>query len=298
MNKHLYTLDIPLLEPLAPQLQQQATTALEEGQILFFPTLTLDSSLLSERKLWSENFLDKTHKNVSYHYTTQQLGKLKKPQPDLEVTTLLQSLMNHYAKFAKNLIDQVLPTYSESLIWGRTSFRPAKITRPAKSVRKDDTRLHVDSFSASPVYGKRILRVFTNINPYGEPRVWHVGEPFDCVLKRFANKIPNYNYLLALFLKLVKTTKTLRSPYDHYQIHLHDRMKRDNEYQQTIPKHQIDFPAHSTWIVFTDQTSHAALKGQFLLEQTFYLPVSAMTNPELSPLKQWEKAKNTVIPYI
>ena len=155
---------------------------------------------------------------------------------------------------------------------------------------------HIDSFSASPVYGQRILRVFTNINPYGEPRVWHLGEPFDAVLKRYAKNIPNYNYLVALFLKLIKTTKTRRSPYDHYQIYLHDRMKRDNHYQQTVQKERIDFPANSTWIVFTDQTSHAALAGQFLLEQTFYLPVSAMTHPELSPLKQWEKIKNRVFP--
>lgn len=296
MNKHLYTIDTLNPEFFTPKIQQQAITALENAQVLFFPDLTINTSLFSENKLWSENFLDKSHKNVSYHYLTKQLGTLKKPQPDNEVKTLLCSLMHQYAEFAKNLIDQVLPTYSESLIWGRTSFRPNKITQQAKSIRKDDTRLHVDSFSASPVYGKRILRVFTNINPYGEPRVWHLGEPFDCVLKRYAKQIPDYNYLVAMFLKLVKTTKTLRSPYDHYQIHLHDRMKRDNHYQQTVPKQQIDFPANSTWIVFTDETSHAALKGQFLLEQTFYLPISAMTKPELSPLKQWEKAKNCVIP--
>jgi len=28
-----------------------------------------------------------------------------------------------------------------------------------------------------------------------------------------------------------------------------------------------------------------------LLEQTFYLPVSAMLNPALSPLKKWEHLK-------
>lgn len=55
-----------------------------------------------------------------------------------------------------------------------------------------------------------------------------------------------------------------------------------------ITKQRIDFPAHSTWLVFTDHVSHAALSGQFLLEQTFYLPVDAMVAPEKSPLKQWE----------
>ena len=296
MNECIHTLDNFKPETLTPKIQQAATAALENAQVLFFPSLSFNSNLLSEGNLWSENLLDKTHKNVSYHYLTQQLGNLKRPQPSQEVTQLLRNLMHQYAEFAKTLIDNVLPSYKESLIWGRTSFRPAQISQKAKSVRKDDTRLHVDSFSASPVYGKRILRVFTNINPYGESRVWNIGEPFDSVLKRYANEIPNYHYLLALGLKLIKTTKTLRSPYDHYQLYLHDRMKRDNHYQKTVAKQQIDFPANSSWIVFTDQTSHAALKGQFLLEQTFYLPISAMNNPELSPLKKWEKAKSISIP--
>jgi hypothetical protein len=95
----------------------------------------------------------------------------------------------------------------------------------------------------------------------------------------------------ALILKLVKITKTLRSPYDHYMLHLHNSMKLDDNYQQKITKQRIDFSPNSTWLVFTDHVSHAALSGQFLLEQTFYLPVTAMENPMLSPLRQWEKLK-------
>ena len=39
----------------------------------------------------------------------------------------------------------------------------------------------------------------------------------------------------------------------------------------------------------TDKVSHAALSGQFLLEQTFYLPVQAMKDPNLSPLHMLER---------
>lgn len=83
----------------------------------------------------------------------------------------------------------------------------------------------------------------------------------------------------------------MRSAYDHYQLQLHDRMKLDDHYQQTVSKNTINFQAQSTWIVFTDHVSHAALSGQFLLEQTFYLPVAAMRNPEHSPLRCWERNK-------
>lgn len=37
-------------------------------------------------------------------------------------------------------------------------------------------------------------------------------------------------------LKLTKTTKTLRTAYDHYMLHLHDAMKLNDEYQQKITK--------------------------------------------------------------
>jgi hypothetical protein len=40
---------------------------------------------------------------------------------------------------------------------------------------------------------------------------------------------------------------------------------------------------------FTDQAMHAALKGQFCLEQTFHLPIGALAHPERSPLKVLER---------
>jgi hypothetical protein len=39
--------------------------------------------------------------------------------------------------------------------------------------------MHVDNFPSTPTRGKRILRVFTNVNPSGRARVWRMGEPFE-----------------------------------------------------------------------------------------------------------------------
>jgi len=44
-----------------------------------------------------------------------------------------------------------------------------------------------------------------------------------------------------------------------------------------------------SWIAFTDQVSHAAMAGQYQLEQTFLLPVDAMRSPEQSPLRILER---------
>ncbi|MGL5742336.1 MAG: Kdo hydroxylase family protein [Legionella sp.] len=281
MNSYLLTQNIEQVN------QQQSTHLLEEGKVLFFPE-HFYSSVAPE--LLSEHVLDGSRKNVSYDIRNEKLSAYKKEIDGLE--TKLTYMMHGYAEFAHQLIETVLPSYVPYLQWGRTSFRPAQIDGRVSSKRKDDTRLHVDSFSASPVNGLRILRVFCNVNPHNEPRVWNLGEPFADVLGRFAPGIAPYSKLKAKMLKLVKTTKTLRSPYDHYMLHLHDTMKLDDAYQATVEKAQIGFPAQSTWIVFTDHVSHAALSGQYLLEQTFYLPVDGMANPDNSPLNQWKKIRS------
>lgn len=278
MNAFLLTQNIDEID------QKESISVLETGKVLFFPNhyfSTIDQSLMSE------SILHGTHKNVSYDYKRNKLGVFKKDMPGLD--NKLTQMMRGYAEFAQQLIHAALPSYVPHLQWGRTSFRPAQISGRNSSKRKDDTRLHVDSFSASPVNGLRILRVFCNINPQQEPRVWNLGEPFAQVLNRFAPQIRSYSKLTARVLKLVKTTKTLRSPYDHYMLHLHDKMKRDDQYQAEVEKVQIDFPSESSWIVFTDHVSHAALSGQYLLEQTFYLPVDKMANPECSPFYEWKK---------
>jgi hypothetical protein len=171
---------------------------------------------------------------------------------------------------------------------GRTSFRPVQVSNRSSSYRKDDKRLHVDAFPSSPNQGNRILRVFCNINPSAD-RVWRLGEPFEAVAKKFAPSIPKPFPGSAAFLHFLRITKTPRTPYDHYMLQIHDRMKADENYQRSAPQQEVRFPPASTWIVQTDHVSHAAMEGQYLLEQTFYLPIHAMKNPELSPQRVLEK---------
>ena len=291
MDELLYSIHALNLDSINDETNKSAITSLESGKIIYMPAYSF-ALKTDEQSLLSESILHPKHKNISYDYARQHLaGLIKSTSSQTIQPAAMQQFMHRFAEFAKQLIDRVLPQYSKALLWGRTSYRPAEIKGRKTSKRKDDTRLHVDSFSATPVNGLRILRVFCNINPYGEPRVWHVGEPFSSVLATFAPHIPPYSATRAKLLKWTKITKALRSAYDHYMLNLHDSMKLDDKYQAKIAKQRIDFPPQSTWIVFTDHVSHAALSGQFLLEQTFYLPVTSMGNPELSPLKQWEKER-------
>ncbi|WED43759.1 Kdo hydroxylase family protein [Legionella cardiaca] len=291
MDQLLHTLDIDNLSSLTEEAKQLAMSSLEKGQVIYLPFYSFHMDSTEQEQLLSDKILDGKHKNLSFDYRTKRLGGIDSNAGNAPLTTLLKIFMQRYAEFAKSLVNSLFPEYENALLWGRTSYQAAEIKGRTSSRRKDDKRLHVDSFPATPVNGQRILRVFTNVNPYGEPRVWHLGESFAKALAHFSSSIPPYNRTIAKLLQLIKVTKTLRSAYDHYQLNLHDSMKLDDGYQRTVNKQRIEFPAQSSWVGFTDQVTHAALSGQFLLEQLFYLPVHAMNNPELSPLRYWEKEK-------
>ena len=68
-------------------------------------------------------------------------------------------------------------------------------------------------------------------------------------------------------------TKRPRSAYDHLMLSLHDRAKEDLAYQRDCAQEVVRFAPGTTWICFSDQVMHAAVSGQYMLEQTIHLPV-------------------------
>jgi hypothetical protein len=196
-----------------------------------------------------------------------------------------------FSEQAAALVEGLFPAYRGHVRRARASFRPAEIAGRASSWRKDDTRLHVDAFPASPVRDQRILRLFTNVNPHGRARSWRIGDAFEVVARRFASSLALPVPGSAALLRLLHVTKSRRSPYDALMLQLHDRMKMDADFQSQSTQTAVDFPPGSTWLAFTDEVSHAAMAGQYQLEQTFLLPVAAMRHPERSPLRILEQLK-------
>ncbi len=258
---------------------------LELGNLLFFPQLAFELQQ-SETRFLSPTFVDPKTKNISYDPNTGQLKGACGSQTELAE---IMHLVARFSQHALNLITTVLPNYKDTIKIARTSFRPVEVSGRKTSYRKDDSRLHVDAFPANPNQGCRILRVFSNINPNGQNRVWRVGDSFEAVARHFLPAVPRYSPTIAGLLHWLNITKTRRSAYDHIMLQLHDRMKKDLRYQKTAPQAEVQFPPGSTWIVQTDQVSHAAMRGQHMLEQTFYLSVEAMQNPAQSPLKILER---------
>ena len=273
------------VEP-ASDVRRNALAGLERGDVIFLPEIGF-TVLPVELDLFSPRIVGSL-KNVSFDPASGRIGGTSAAGDDRRT---LAKMLARFSDQAAALVDRLLPAYRGRVARGRTSFRPVEIAGRTISWRKDDTRLHVDAFPATPVHGRRILRVFTNVNPEGRPRTWRIGEPFDAIAERFGSALraplPGY----ASVLQWLHVTKSRRTPYDTMMLQVHDRMKRDDAYQQQCAQLTVDFPARSTWMAFTDQVSHAAMSGQYQLEQTFLLPVASMQEPDRAPLRILERIK-------
>jgi hypothetical protein len=79
-------------------------------------------------------------------------------------------------------------------------------------------------------------------------------------------------------------------------LNLHDEAKADLGYQRDCPQQVPRFAPGTTWICFSDQVMHAAVEGQFMLEQTIQLPLAAMYDAS-SPLAILERmTQRTLVP--
>ena len=263
-----------------------AARAIEAGDVVFLPDLRFEVEP-AESVLFTPSILGSS-KNASYDPASARLGGTTAAGRDAET---LRRFIHRFSESAASLVGRLFPAYGDRIARGRASFRPAEIAGRPTTWRKDDTRLHVDAFPATPSGGRRILRVFSNVNPEGRARGWRIGDDFEAVARRFAPQLrlplPGVGHLLAL----VRVTRTPRSAYDALMLQLHDAMKGNEQFQSSSPQSRIDLPAGSTWLAFTDQVSHAATAGQYQLEQTFLLPVDAMGEPERSPLRVLERIK-------
>jgi hypothetical protein len=270
--------------------QDAAIASLESGKLLLLPRLRFRIEENEQRAMSPE--IAASSKNISLDPRTGTVRGSSAAESDL---AMLTAMMARFARASTTFLGNLFPGYRASLIQGRTSFRPVEIAGRETSWRKDDTRLHVDSFPSTPVRDKRILRFFSNVSPVGQPRTWRVGEPFEAVATRYLATLRDPFPGTGPLLEALHITKGRRSDYDHLMLQLHDRMKADAAYQTNAPQQVLELEAGSSWIVFTDQVSHAALRGQYAFEQTCYLPVAAMRAPAQSPLRVLERLRGRAL---
>jgi hypothetical protein len=253
--------------------------ALEAGKVLYFPHLAFMPTA-DEKRFFTPDIRDPKTRNISLDAD----GRLKGATGDAATQAALAGMVGRFRTQAQILIDALVPRYTPALRLAPTSYRPTQVETRAQSWRADDRRLHVDAFPSRPNRGERILRVFANVHPEGVPRVWRVGEPFETVARRFLLRAKPYAKWQAQALKTLRVTKSFRSEYDHLMLQLHDGMKSDLDYQAGADQVTVPFAASSVWVCFSDQTSHAAMSGQYMMEQTFHVPVEQQYDRNASPL--------------
>jgi hypothetical protein len=277
MESQVLTLQLGTWNVASPEIRWIA--ALESGKVLYFPQLAFALSR-QEQALLRPELLEASARNISL----DAQGRLKGAAGNDAVQAAINAMMARFAGQARGLMESAFPAYAPHLRAAPTSLRPTQVSTRRQSWRADDRRLHVDAFPSRPNRGERILRVFANVNPHGEPRVWRVGEPFAEAAKYFLPRAKKYSLWQAKLLQRLGITKSLRTEYDHLMLQLHDAMKSDEAYQRDARQVLIEFPPGSCWVCFSDQTLHAAMSGQHMLEQTFHLPVANQYNPGASPL--------------
>ncbi len=253
---------------------------IERGGVILLPRLPF-GLLPGEERFLSDAFAVEERKNVNIRAGSREVRGARGTAEELQA---LGAMVGRYAAAATQLIDGLFPRYRAHCRAGSTSFRPCRVEGRAQSWRGDDTRMHVDAFPSNPMRGRRILRVFSNVNPRSRPRMWNIGEPFAEYARRFLPRTKREVPGSASLLAVLRVTKSRRSAYDHLMLQLHDAAKADLEYQRSAPRLEVGFPAGSTWIVFTDEVVHGATAGQFAFEHTLYLDVEGMRDRSASPL--------------
>ncbi|HEU0095818.1 MAG TPA: Kdo hydroxylase family protein [Rhizomicrobium sp.] len=277
--------ELPLASWTGPhdaRLKARAVTALESGAVLYFPQLPFVLQD-NEKEFLNASVADGKAKNISLDHTT---GKMQASSLTGDRAVRLAAMIERFGASAAGLVQELLPY--RAVERARTSYRPVQVKGRSYSKISDDRLLHVDAFPSRPMRGRRILRFFANVAPHS-PRHWHVGAPFEQValefLPRLAPHLPGKSWL---YDKL-GVTRGRRSLYDEMMLSLHDTAKRDDYFQQNSPHQAATFAPGSCWLVFTDQVLHAALGGEFALEQTFHLDIDQMARPERAPVKVLER---------
>lgn len=264
---------------------QGVEAVVEAGQVLRFPYLPF-ALLESELKFRDPRWADGKAKNISLRWPGGEMRGAAGTAADLAG---LRAMIVRYADQSEAFALRLFPHYRGHLVRGNTSFRPVNVAGRETSWRKDDTRLHVDAFPSNPMHGTRLLRVFCNINPNGEARQWRVGESFEAHAQRYLPKISKPLPGSAWLMEKTGITKRRRTEYDHVMLQLHDRAKADAEFQRSSPQAAVSFAPGTTWVVYSDQVLHAAMGGQHMMEQTFYLDTARLQQPDTSPLHTLER---------
>ena len=302
----LVTISRESLSGVVSETQAQAWCAqLEAGEILYFPQTPVPISQDDLAFLLGLQQSDSSlHKNIAYKPNIDKLSGVDTKTADAAAVSRLQGIMRQYSKSVVAFLTRFLSPYQAKWQLDYASFRPQEEKGRDLSLRKRNDLLHTDAFPTRPTHGARILRFFNNIHPT-RTRDWVVGDPFATLVKQFAPAeiAPSPDNALSRAAKGLGRSMGLgaaipsikRSPYDDFMMRFHNFLKENARFQAECVKYPWQFPAGSSWMVYTDTVPHAVLAGQYALEQTLLVAPEALVNPETSPLNVLQGIAGTAL---
>jgi 3-deoxy-D-manno-oct-2-ulosonic acid (Kdo) hydroxylase len=265
--------------------------ALECGDILYFPRIPFAFPIEDQKFLLGQKQTAGTlHKNVGYRPAQDRLTGID--QRDEAQRSRVHAVMKAFSHHAIVFLAGLFPPYAKSWRIDFASYRPLEEQGRDVSQRSRNDLIHVDNFPSRPSDGDRLLRVFANINPE-RPRVWVTSDPFEALARRYAREVglPERPGIIdrlrdGALAALASTGLPVvnRPPYDRFMLRFHHFLKENAEFQRLCRKDRWEFPPGSSWIVFTDTTSHACLSGQYALEQTVIVKHESLVYPEKAPI--------------
>ena len=193
----------------------------------------------------------------------------------------VEAMMQRFSAWAERAVATLVPTYDTALERDRVTYRPCDRSVPQG--------MHVDSSYSRPTGGRGMLRLFSNINVSGRPRVWQVGEPFEPFVRRFLPSTRRASTFGSWLLHRLGVTRGRQSAFDRLMADIRAVAKSDAEYQRNAPRTIVEFPSGSSWLALTDLAVHGAISGQHSLDQTYFLPVAAMRDASRSSLRILER---------
>ncbi len=290
------TPSVPLFPAAGPLAGPQGAALLERGEVAHYHAAPFslptgdDLDFLLQQQIASFG-----HKHITCHLADQRLvGLLRQGERD-QAARLVEILLR-FSETVTTWVRTVLPAYREGLRAEVVHFHPAQeATRRLRTIARNDL-LHIDASPNRPTRGDRILRVFANINPT-EPRVWITSDPFAVLLQRYGREVglpgevtPSVFDRVKEGLRRLMTGETEpTSPYDSFMHRFHDYLMRNDAFQTQCAKTVWHFLPGSVWVLMGDACSHAVLRGQYALEQSFRVSHTSLVVPEESPLSLLER---------
>jgi hypothetical protein len=282
-------------DPRKLKASQEQYRRLEAGDILYFPQTPFELTAEDREFLLTQRQSSAFHKNISYRPVEDRLKGVD--QKDAAQWQRMHKTMRSYSTRAIQFMAAFLPRYAGDWKIDFASFRPIEEAGRKVGLRARNDLIHIDNFPSRPSHGDRLLRIFTNINPR-QPRIWVTSDPFEELAWRYAVKAGLPRPVAGLAKLRSRALQVLssmgmpvvdRPPYDQFMLRFHHYLKENASFQDECPKSRWEFPPNSSWIVFTDTTSHSCISGQYALEQTFIIRRSSLACPDTAPIAILER---------